>query len=209
MRTVLTEDAVAWLKNQAIDPDSSFVTSMPDYSEFPKYTLNEWKSWFTETAALILDQTPDHGVAIFFQSDIKVDGEWIDKGYLCQKAAERTGHTLLWHKIFCRHDPGSITFGRPSYSHLLCFSKNLRANVALSTADVIPGLGEKLWPRGMGQEACEVACQMILKETQTRTVINPFCGYGSVLAVANRLGLKAIGIEMSAKRAEKARLACL
>jgi len=207
MRTVFTEDAIAWLKNHPINLDSSLVASMPDFSEFPQLTLTDWKTWFTETASLILEKTPDLGVAIFFQSDIKVEGEWVDKGYLCQKAAERTCHTLLWHKVFCRHDPGSITFGRPSYSHLLCFSKNLRADVALSTADVVPDLGEKLWPRGMGKAACEVACTMILKETKTRTVLNPFCGHGSVLAVANRLGLHAIGIEMSAKRAEKARLA--
>ena len=209
MRTIFTEDAIHWLKNHHVDPESSFIASMPDYSEFPTKTLAEWKTWFTDTAALILSKTPDDGVAIFFQSDIKEDGEWVDKGYLVQKAAEQTGHTLLWHKVFCRHQAGSVTYGRPSFSHMLCFSKNLRADVAKSTADVIPDLGEKLWPRGMGQSACEIACRYISEQTQTRTVINPFCGHGSILAVANRLGLKAIGIEMSAKRADKAREAIL
>jgi hypothetical protein len=52
-----------------------------------------------------------------------VDGVWIDKAYLVQKAAEQTGHALLWHKLVCRVPPGVATFGKPSYHHMLCFSK--------------------------------------------------------------------------------------
>jgi tRNA G10 N-methylase Trm11 len=36
-------------------------------------------------------------------------------------------------------------------------------------------------------------------------VVDPFCGLGSALAVANALGMDAIGVELSRKRAEKAR----
>jgi hypothetical protein len=54
---------------------------------------------------------------------VQVDGAWIDKGYLVQKAAEQTGHSLQWHKLVCRVPPGVATFGKPSYHHMLCFSK--------------------------------------------------------------------------------------
>jgi tRNA G10 N-methylase Trm11 len=37
------------------------------------------------------------------------------------------------------------------------------------------------------------------------TIVDPFCGVGTVLAVANQHGLDAIGIEIAASRAEKAR----
>jgi hypothetical protein len=57
----------------------------------------------------------------------------------------------------------------------------------------------------MGTEACKLACQFILSHTYTRTVVNPFCGHGTVLAVANSVGLSGIGIELSAKRARKAK----
>lgn len=205
MRTVLTEDAITWLQSQPVLDGASLVASLPDYSEFPTLTLPEWQQWFTSTAELILTKTPDEGVAIFFQSDIKHEGTWIDKGYLIQKAAEKTGHALLWHKILCRTLPGSVTHGRPSYSHLLCFSRGVRSDVAKSTADVIPDLGEKSWARGMGIHACRLAIRFIQEHTTTRKVVNPFCGMGSVLAAANQAGLEALGIERSVKRAESAR----
>ena len=205
MRTVHAVDAIEWLKAQPILEGCSIVASLPDYSEFPTLSLDEWKSWFTSTAELILSKTPPEGVAIFFQSDIKHAGTWVDKAYLIQKAAEKSGDSLLWHKVFCRTAPGSITHGRPSYSHLLCFSRGVRADLAKATADVVPDLGEKAWARGMGIHACEVAISFIQAQTKTRTVVNPFCGMGSVLAVANGARLEAIGIEKSLKRAESAR----
>ena len=57
----------------------------------------------------------------------------------------------------------------------------------------------------MGVQACLAACRFVLEQTETRTVVDPFCGHGTVLAVANFLGLQAIGVELGRKRAEKAR----
>jgi len=112
---------------------------------------------------------------------------------------------LLWHKIVCRVAPGEITFGRPAYSHMLCFSQAVQADPARSTPDVLPDKGKTTWTRGMGLHACQLACTYILKQTSTRTVVAPFCGHGLVLAVANDLGLNSIGIELSRKRAAQAR----
>lgn len=204
-RTVHCTDALEWLKAQGVLSGCSMLASMPDISEFPAYSLNSWKEWFTGTAELILSKADPQGVTIFYQSDIKFDGHWVDKGFLCQKAAEKLGQELLWHKIVCRSPAGTVTFGRPSYSHMLCFSKNLKADPAKSTADVIGDIGDKTWQRGMGLEACLVAAKFVAAETSTRTLVNPFCGEGSMLAAANSIGLNAIGIERSPKRAEKAR----
>lgn len=204
-RIVHCEDALVWLKNSQPLEGCSVIASMPDISEFPQYTLSQWKEWFLATAELVLSKTHDDGVTIFFQSDIKVEGTWVDKAYICQKAAENLGRELLWHKIFCRAPAGMTTFGRPAYSHMLCFSKNVRVDVSKSTADVIPDLGEKTWERGMGLEASLIASKFILKQTETRTVVHPFCGEGSMIAAANYLGLNAVGIERSPKRASRAR----
>jgi hypothetical protein len=204
-RVVYQEDALAWLEREGAVAGRSFVTSMPDYSEFPALSLGQWREWFTGTAARVMAATPPEGVAIFYQRDIKVDGEWVDKSYLIQKAAEKAGQKLLWHKLVARVPPGKILFGKPGYSHLLAFSAGFKPDLAHATRDILPVPGKTSWPRGMGLEVCKEVCQFLLKRTSTRTLVAPFCGEGALLAVANRLGLDAIGIEQSRKRAERAR----
>jgi hypothetical protein len=198
-------DALKWLEAQDILPGCSFITSLPDFSEFPKLSIEEWKIWWGKAAALIFARCAENGVVIFYQRDSKHNGTWIDKGYLCQKAAEAAGFVQLWHKIVARGGIGNPSFGRPGYSHLLCFSKNVRAAIPRSTADILPEAGPTTWTRGMGLKACEAACKFVLEQTETRTIVDPFCGHGTVLAVANQLGLDAIGVELGARRAERAR----
>lgn len=204
-RVVYCEDAISWLQAQGTLTDCSLVASLPDISEFPTYSLSDWKQWFTQTAELIISKTPEDGVTLFYQSDIKHEGVWVDKGYLCQKAAENLGHELLWHKIACRSPAGTTTFGRPAYSHLLCFSKGLKIDIQKSSADIIPDLGEKTWQRGMGLEATISMARFVAEQTSSKTIVNPFCGEGSILAAANAFHLNSVGIERSPKRAEKAR----
>ena len=203
-KTIHQADALVWLAEKGVIPGASLVASMPDYSEFPGKTISQWKEWFTQAAKTILQSCPDDGVVIFYQRDSKFEGEWIDKAFLCQKAAELTGHAQLWHKIICRAPPGNITFGRPAYSHVLCFSKTLRLPLESATADVILAAGKTTWPRGMGLQVCELVCRFILENTKSRLVVAPFCGHGAVLVVANKMGMDGIGIELSRKRAERA-----
>jgi len=179
---------------------------MPDYSEFPGWNLADWLSWFRSTAEAIIAATPADGVSVFYQTDIKVDGTWIDKSYPCLAAAERLGVPLVWHKIACRARPGQPTFGRPGYAHVLCFGRNTKADHAAKTPDIIPALGDKVWERGMGFDVCRLIVEFIATATPTRTIVNPFSGLGSVLAVANACGLDAVGIERSPKRAARSRL---
>ena len=204
-RDVFEEDALAWLEARKEMPGCSLVTSLPDFSEFPKLTLAEWRQWFERTAGLVMQASAPGGVAIFYQRDKKIDGEWIDKAYLIQKAAEREGYRQIWHKVVSRVANGNITYGKPVYSHLLCFSKELKVDLAHSTVDILPTAGESTWVRGMGLDVCSAVCDFILKNTATRTLVAPFCGEGALLAVANERGLDAIGVERSRKRAERAR----
>lgn len=198
-------DALAWLAAAPVQNKSSFITSLPDYSEFPSWSLAQWGEWFTEAARLVIDRTPESGVAIFYQRDAKVDGTWIDKSYLIQKGAEQAGAALLWRKVVCRAPPGHTTFGKPAYSHLLCFSRGVRPGLDRATPDVILSPGKVTWTRGMGSQACLAACRFVMNNTDSDTIVDPFCGHGTVLAVANALGLNAVGVELGRKRAEKAR----
>ena len=204
-RQVFCEDALGWLEQRGVLEGSSLVTSLPDFSEFPKLRLKAWQDWFVGAAARVMQSCPPEGVSIFFQSDVRHQGLWVDKAFLCQLAARQLGQGLLWHKVVARVEPGKPTFGRPGYSHLLCFAPVLRPPLERSTADVVPQRGRSSWSRGLGLEVCRQICRYLLKETTTRKVVAPFCGEGLLLAVANQMGLHAVGIELSRKRAEKAR----
>jgi hypothetical protein len=208
-RVVHRADALVWLRQQPSFAGHSFITSLPDVSEMGGMPLATWKEWFRDAAALVMSCTPDDGLAIFYQSDIREEGAWIDKGYLCGRAAEELGLTTLFHKVICRKPPGTLTFGRPGYSHLLGFSRGVRLNMSKAQPDVLAEPGVSSWTRGMGSLACRLACQLVLDHTTHRAIIDPFCGRGMVLAVANEMGLDSIGVEISVKRARMAEKANL
>ncbi|RYZ72749.1 MAG: SAM-dependent methyltransferase [Proteobacteria bacterium] len=206
LKTIIAGDAITWLKNAPANGEKqTYFASLPDYSEFSTWTLEAWKTWFTETASLIFSRTAHDGLTIFFQSDIKVDDRWVDKAYLIGKAAESENHPLLFHKIYCRAPAGQTTYGRPGYSHLLVFSRGVRIKADESTADVISHLGDKSWARGMGFNACVHVADLVQKHAAGHRLVNPFCGQGGLLAVAAEKGIESLGIEKSSKRAEQAR----
>jgi hypothetical protein len=204
MRTVHQAEALAWLSSRGVLEGCSVITSLPDVSELQR-PLEDWKTWFRGAAVSVMQAVPRDGVALFFQTDIKWEGTWVDKGYLVSRAAEDAGLATLFHRVVCRAPPGAVTHGRPGWSHLLAFSRDVRLDLSRSLPDVLPDAGATTWTRGMGRRACELACRFVLTHTKSHTVVDPFCGHGSVLAVANHLGLEAVGVELSPKRARKAR----
>lgn len=181
------------------------VTSLPDISEVPALGFDGWCRWFEEAALLTMQSVPDEGVAIFHQSDIRRAGLWVDKGALVARAAARAGVGLLFHKIVCRLAPGTATHGRAGYAHLLAFARTLRPSLRRATPDVLPDAGFRPGTKAMGVNACLEAVRYVIAETTTRTIVDPFCGFGTVLAVANALGLDAVGVDLSARMCRHAR----
>jgi hypothetical protein len=206
LRTIHHGDALAWLRANAPLVGASVVTSLPDVSELPALGVTGWQRWFEEAAALTLGSVPAEGVAIFFQSDIKREGLWFDKGAMVARAAERLNMGLLFHKIVCRKPPGTVTYGRAGYAHLLGFAATLRPSLRRATADVLVDAGFMPGSKAMGVKACLEACRFVLAETTTRTIVDPFCGWGTALAVANAVGLDAVGVDLSARMCKRARL---
>jgi hypothetical protein len=80
----------------------------------------------------------------------------------------------------------------------------LRLPPGRSSPDVLPALGAMPWVRAMGTAACEASARFLLDETRCRVVVDPFCGVGTMLAVANAHGMGAIGVELSKRRAARA-----
>lgn len=204
-RTVHEGDGVAWLDAHPLPSTHAIVTSLPDSSEVPTLGFDGWRRWFVDVVALACARVSDDGVAVFYQTDVKADGRWVDKGYLVSSGAERAGAHALFHKVVCRAPAGTTTFGRPAYAHLLAFSRARRLDPGRSSPDVLPALGQMTWARAMGTAACTLVARFLRDEVGARTVVDPFCGVGTMLAVANAHGLDAVGVERSRKRAERAR----
>ncbi|HEY4221984.1 MAG TPA: DNA methyltransferase [Myxococcota bacterium] len=180
------------------------MTSLPDVSEVGM-DLPSWRAWFLDAVHLVVDAVHDDSVALFFQTDIKKDGRLVDKGALVVRASEDAGAHVLFHKIVCRKPPGTVTFGRPAFTHLLAVSRSARAPGVLAVPDVVVDAGRLTWVRAMGMRACAHAVRFARDHAPTRSILDPFCGVGTVLAVANALGLDAVGVERSKKRAAQAR----
>ena len=204
-RVVECGDGVSFLTRGPLPPDHALVTSLPDHSELPELGFEGWRAWFVETATRCCAAVDAGAVAVFYQTDVKHDGGWVDKAHLVLGGAERAGARLLWHKVVCRVPAGTTTYGRPAYAHLLCLSRGLRLAPGHSSPDVLPRLGQMTWARAMGREACDAVARFLLEHTGCRTVVDPFCGLGTMLAVANLHGLSAVGVERSPRRAMKAR----
>jgi hypothetical protein len=181
------------------------VTSLPDVSEV-NLTLPAWRAWFLDAVRLVIDAVPEENAALFFQSDIKHDGAWIDKGAMVTRAAEDAGARVLFHKIVCRRPPGLLTYGRPGYTHLIAVSRALKCPDVLPLPDIITDAGRQPWVRAMGIRAAAHAVRFARDQAGAKVIFDPFCGVGTVLAIANALGVDALGVEKSRKRCEQARV---
>ncbi len=204
-RDIVQAEALAWLEANPAGPGASVITSLPDVAELPELGFDAWRAWFVDAARRVVRWVPRGGVAVFYQSDIRRGGTWVDKGYLVARAADDEGAPLLWHKIVCRHPPGTITHGRASYSHMLCVAREAPPAPRAPGPDVLADAGFMPWSKAMGVEACRLACRFLRDETATRLVVDPFCGGGTALAVANLFGFDALGVDRSARRCRAAR----
>jgi len=186
-RTIVCADSLPWMREHGTLAGACAVTSLPDVSEV-NIPLPDWRVWFLDAVQLVVNSVADDSAALFFQSDIKRDGRWIDKGALVTRAAEDAGAHILFHKIICRAPAGRLTPGRPGYTHLIAVSRALRCPDALPIPDVIAD-----------------AVRFARDHARATSIFDPFCGVGTVPAVANALGLDSLGIEKCRKRAEQSR----
>jgi hypothetical protein len=203
-REIICADAIAWMQTRRRIDGACAVTSLPDVSEIGK-SLPVWREWFSNAVRLVVDAVPDDSAALFFQSDIKRDGVWIDKGALVIRAAEDAGARVLFHKIICRRPPGMLTQGRPGFTHLIAVSRTMKCPDILLIPDVIADAGRSLWIRAAGVRATAHAVRFARDQVGAKLIFDPFCGVGTIPAVANALGLDALGVELAKKRCEQSR----
>jgi hypothetical protein len=198
-REIVVADSLEYLKKVSSLPN--VVTGICDQNE-TDMSMPQYLQFFKDIASLIFTKLDKSGYAIFIQTDRKHDREWMDKSYMLTELAYSHGLKMVWHKIVLHRPLGSTNLYRPCYAHMLCYTYTGKPGAAFS--DVLP-VSEKLYENGTPLGAAEAAVKFIKDNNKKSTlIVDPFVGRGTVVAIANRFGLDAIGIDIDPKQAAMA-----
>jgi len=208
-----------WLRQEGLPPRSFVLTSMPDMGEArhpsgASLGLDAWRVWFADSLRALLKALPPGGAAVFVETDLRecASGQESKLMLALSAAADVEGVSLIWHKVVHFGTVDEPSHGSPKYSHLICF-----ARVASGKEEELAGgLPDIFWrglkPRGFkhaercfGVNTVKMVLQWAKNKFDIDTVVDPFCGAGTVLAVANALGLHAVGLDVSPKAAKQAK----
>jgi len=203
--TILCRDGIRWCRaNKSKIP--AIVTSIPDASEIGLQTIKtkteekHYTNFFLRAADAVFQATTDDGYAMFIQTDRKHSG-LIDKPFLLSQAAYARGFRMMFHKIALIRKVNQTDLHKPTYTHVICYSK--RGTPGKATPDVFPR-GNVLYKNGAGVNAVAV-CLHFLKAKGITTVADPFVGQGTTLIVAKKMKFtEGIGVDIDPEQCTKA-----
>lgn len=204
-RQIIVANSLHWLATQSDQSIPNTITGICDMDEVTemKQDINKYVEFFCKIADLIFKKQNPNGYAIFIQTDRKYNREWIDKSNLLTTIAYQNGFKLVWHKIVLRREADRVDLHRPGYSHMLCYTVNGTSGAA--TPDVLP-VSKKLYENATPLDAAVSAVEFVKRyNTKNPTIVDPFVGQGTIVAVANYYGIDAIGIDIDSKQAERAK----
>lgn len=198
MRQIICADALQWLEDKR--DLGAIITSLPDAGEVAM-VMSEWRVWFSTAVSQCVQAASPDQPCIFYQTDRKSEGHVESKALLVLEAARARGARLLWHKVVLRREPGTIDLHRPGFTHLIAVSVEGKPGPA--TPDVMHA-GVKVYPNAMGLTATNFAIRFA-QQSGARAVVDPFCGRGTVPAVAEARGVPSIGVDIDEAQCERAR----
>lgn len=197
-RQIIVADSLKWLSGLRPKSIPNVVTGICDMDEI-NLDLPKYLDFFKKIANLIFSKTDPNGYAIFIQTDRKYQREWIDKSALLSECARQNGFKMVWHKIQLLRDVDGTDLHRPTYSHVLAYTVNGTTGAAFP--DVFP-VSKRLYKNGTPIEAAQRSLEFVKRYSKTPVVIDPFVGQGTIPAIANSLGMDAVGIDIDPKQAE-------
>lgn len=200
---IITDDALHWLEQQ---PDRSLphvFCGPPDMEEIKTVTtIDEYDAFIKKLVRLILSKVREHAFVLFMCTDRKINSKWYDKSHAINTVADELKVPLLFHKIVLNRDEGKVDLFRPTYQHLLCFSK--WHGPGRSTPDVLSG-GGKLYRNGTPIKGAEFVLQFLKDNSKLREIVEPCCGRASFLREAQRQGFDVKGVEIDEHEATLAK----
>lgn len=219
-REVIHGDALEYLMKE--ESLGCIVTSLPDISELrhesesgsdSEFGISEYKNWLECVTKCIVSKLKKGAVAIFYQTDVRLLGHaakhqgYIDKSFFCTSGALSAGGNMVFHKIALRNPCGSIRVSSPTFTHVLCYEGPHGVDLSLEKSKLpdVMERGAMDWSKAIGVDITFCIMQFMKDIVLAREILDPFCGTGTSLCVANIMGLDAVGIERSLKRCKKAR----
>jgi tRNA G10 N-methylase Trm11 len=193
---VLCQDGIRWCSRHKNKLDA-VVTSIPEMTEV-EMNEKDYIRFFRRASSAVLETITQKGYAIFIQTDRKHNG-LIDKSYLLTDEAYKQGFRVMFHKIALIKGVDMVDLHKPTYSHMMCFSKEGTPGAA--TPDVIHR-GKSLYKHGAGINSVSF-CLSYLKNKGIEYVVDPFVGQGTTLIIAQRLKFKGgIGIDIEREQCD-------
>jgi hypothetical protein len=200
---IICDDAFKWLSSQKDNSLDSIVTGIPDLDELEELnkdnmSVEEYSKFFTSAVELILRKVRANEYTVLMQTDRKMKGQWVDKSFLANSVAHKMGVKLMWHKIIQNREGTYLQ--RPTYTHMLAFSKNGTPGEAFP--DIV-SCGQHLYKNATSPNAtCHV--MNFLKKKGIKSVLDPFTGRGTIPYIATLFEINSIGIDIDPKQCKEA-----
>lgn len=188
---IICADALDWLQRQNSIPN--VVTGICDLDEMPGYDMDQYLEFFSSVVDLIFQKLQSGCYAVFIQTDRKYQRRWIDKSYIITDIARSHGVKMIWHKIVLHRNVDATDLHRPTYAHMLCYSRD--GTTGIATPDVIP-VSKKNYKNATPPEAAKRALEFVAKHSKIKTVLDPFVGRGTIPVLAKQFKLSSIGIDI-------------
>ncbi len=196
-REIIRADALEWLAET--DLRGAVVTSLPDADEI-ELSVDQWLEFYKTGLDLCLAIADP--VFVIYATDRLYKRRWISKATMIHEAILRAGFKPVWHKISLRREAGKIDLHRPGYSHLIAAAKG-KVGPGKRTQDVFRP-SRSIYENGAPINAARLAVSFALSASEV--VIDPFCGRGTFVALAEYLGAKkTIGIDIDPNQCAAAR----
>lgn len=180
---LICQDALLWLEDQ--DKLPNIVTGICDLAE-TQMTHDQYLVFFKKIAKLIFDKLDDDCYAVFIQTNRKHNRRLMDKSYMLSSIADSCGLRMAWHKIVLNRDVDKVDLFRPTYSHMVCYTRNGTSGKA--TPDVIP-ISKRGYRNATPILAARRALEFIKTYSKTKAIVDPFVGQGTIPLMAMHLGM--------------------
>lgn len=201
---LINADSLKWLQDIDDYYINNIVSGIPDLDETSFKSLNEYDKWFSNIVKLLFAKTNPYGYIILCQTDRKINGCWYDKSSVIHMIANEMNWKLMWHKIVLNRPVGSANLHRPTYSHLVCFSKYGRPGNGLP--DVIE-YGERWYSNATPTNVAKIAMKFLGNKIadsnkfnkKSYDIIDPFVGHGTIpyYAIINNMTVLGIDIDQN------------